>query len=186
VTNGGGVCPRCNAPVAPSQEYCVECGLRLPRAGRLGPLPAPESRLALPLALTLVAAVAGAVVAILLTRDTQTAPQAIPATGGSVLAKAPTGKKALAIWPSGTDAWSIVLISIPKAEGRPAARSIADQALQRGLPRVGILDSSRFASLHPGYWMVFTGVYETAPDANSVLQNARAVVKTARVQRITG
>ena len=31
---------------------------------------------------------------------------------------------------------------------------------------MGILDSGRFASLHPGYWTVFTGLYEAQPDAN--------------------
>src|SRR5436853_206446 len=26
----GGECPRCGTPYAPLQEYCLECGLRLP------------------------------------------------------------------------------------------------------------------------------------------------------------
>lgn len=178
-------CPRCGAAIAASQEYCVECGLRLPRAGRLGPLPTPERRVALPLAMTLAAAVGGAVAAIVLTRDGHAAAPAIVATGGSVVTSAPTAPSALAAWPSGTDAWSIVLASIPKLQGRPAASAIADEAKQRGLPRVGVLDSDRYASLHPGYWLVVTGVYETEPDANGALQHARTVIKTARVQRVS-
>ena len=171
--------------VSASQEYCVECGLRLPAVGRLGPTPLPERRVALPLLLTLVVAAAGAATAILLTRDADSAPQAIVATGGSVVIGKTTAPDALASWPEGTDGWSIVLASIPKAQGRPAARAIADEARQRGLPRVGILDSNRYASLHPGYWIVFTGVYETEPDANGALLHARTVAKTARTQRVS-
>ena len=105
--------------------------------------------------------------------------------GGSVAIAKATTPEALASWPTGTDAWSIVLASIPKQQGRPAARALADEARQRGLPRVGILDSDRYASLHPGYWIVFTGVYETEPDANGALLHARTVAKTARTQRIS-
>jgi hypothetical protein len=181
-----GVCPRCDVAVAPSQEYCVECGLRLPRPGRLGPAPLPERHLAVPLLVTLAAATAGAVGAILLTRDAHSAPRVVVATGGSIVASAPAKAKALATWPVRTDAWTIVLASIPKAQGRTPAKAIADEAVQRGLARVGILDSNRYASLHPGYWMVFTGVYESQPDANGALQRAHAVVRTARVQRVTG
>ena len=164
----------------------MECGLRLPRHGRHGPLPLPERRVALPLLVTLLAAGGGAAGAILLTRDAHSAPPPVVATGGSVVAAAPKAAKVLSTWPARTDAWSIVLASIPKAQGRAPAKAIADEAVQRGLARVGILDSSRFASLHPGYWMVFTGVYETEPDANGALQRARAVVRTARVQRVSG
>lgn len=178
-------CPRCSATVTASQEYCVECGHRLPAEGRLGPPPPPRRRIALPLLLTLVVAAAGAAAAILLTRDAHSASTVIVATGGSVAIGKAAAPDALAVWPAGTDAWSIVLASIPKQQGRPAARSIADEARQRGLPRVGILDSSRYASLHPGYWIVFTGVYETEPDANGALLHARTVAKTARTQRIS-
>jgi hypothetical protein len=168
-----------------SQEYCVECGLRLPVSGRLGPLPTPERRIALPLLLALVVAAAGGGGAIFLTREAHSAPTAVVATGGSVVRGKATTPDALAPWPAGTDAWSIVLASIPKRQGRPAAKALADEARQRGLPRVGILDSNRYASLHPGYWIVFTGVYETEPDANGALLHARTVAKTARTQRVT-
>jgi hypothetical protein len=136
--------------------------------------------------LTFLAAAGGAVAAIAATRDDAAAPPPVVATGGSVTIAAPaaSGPK-LAEWPPGTDAWTIVLQSIPKPQGRDDAAAVAGVARERGLQRVGILDSGRFASLHPGYWIVFTGVYETQPDANGALQQARAVVKTARVQRIS-
>ena len=48
-----------------------------------------------------------------------------------------------------------------RREGGNAAVVAAQQARARGLGQVGVLDSSAFASLQPGYWMVFTGTYET-------------------------
>jgi hypothetical protein len=178
-------CPRCGTVAAETQEYCLHCGLRLPGPGRFGHVPLRQRRLALPLLLTLAAAAGGAIAAIAATRDEKSPGPAIVATGGSVSVSQPAAAAAPSGWPARTDAWTIVLQSIPKPHGAARARAVAAAARQRRLPRVGILDSGRFASLHPGYWIVFTGVYETQPDANGALQQARAVVKTARVQRIT-
>ena len=178
-------CPRCSAVVAGTQEYCLQCGLRLPGTGRFGIVPLREHRIALPLLLTLVAAAGGAVATIAATRDNGVAAPPIVAMGGSVTVALPASGPALAGWPANTDAWTIVLQSIPKGQGRADAVAVAGAARQRGLPHVGILDSGRFASLHPGYWTVFTGVYETQPDANGALQQARTVVKTAHVQRVS-
>jgi hypothetical protein len=178
-------CPRCGAGATETQEYCLQCGLRLPGRGRFGIVPLRERKIALPLLLTLIAAAGGAAAAIAATRDKGAAAAPIVVTGGSVTVASPAAGPKLAEWPAKTDAWTIVLQSIPKAKGRAGAMAIAGAARQRGLLRVGILDSGRFASLHPGYWTVVTGVYETQPDANGALQRARTVVKTARVQRIS-
>jgi ABC-type transport system substrate-binding protein len=163
----------------------VQCGLRLPGEGRVGPVESSSRRARLRLLLALVAAAVGAAVAIALMPNASSAPAVVVATGGSVTTAAPATPTALAPWPAGTDAWSIVLTSMPKSQGYAAARAIATEAVQRGLLRVGVLDSSRYASLHPGYWIVFAGVYETEPDANGALLPAQGVVKTARVQHIS-
>jgi hypothetical protein len=178
-------CPRCAAVAAASQEYCLQCGLRLPGSGRFGYVPLKERRVAVPLLLTLVAAAGGAVAAIAATRDETAPAPAITALGGNVTVPRAAAGPVLATWPANTDGWTIVLQSLPKrGRGKATATAIASAARKRGLPQVGIIDSGRFASLHPGYWTVFTGVYETQPDANGVLQQARTVVKTAHVQRI--
>ncbi len=67
-----------------------------------------------------------------------------------------------------------MLVSVPKVEGRDAAVARAANARQRGLENVGVLDSSQFSSLQPGYWMVFTGSYQSEPDAASHLRVAKA------------
>ena len=90
----------------------------------------------------------------------------------------------LAVWPRLRSGWTIVLASIPKASGRDEAVAVAQQARTHGLRRVGVLDSSRFASLRPGYWMTFSGRYQSEPDAPGPPRGARAAVKGARVQRI--
>jgi hypothetical protein len=50
---------------------------------------------------------------------------------------------------------------------------------------VGILDSSRFSSLHPGYWVVFSGVYRTLDEAIAALPPAVRRARHAYAQQIT-
>ena len=49
---------------------------------------------------------------------------------------------------------------------------------------VGILDSSRYASLHPGYYVIFQGVYADEAAASSALQRARSVFPSAYQREI--
>jgi hypothetical protein len=49
---------------------------------------------------------------------------------------------------------------------------------------VGILDSSRYASLHPGYWVVFAGVYDSEAEATSALESTKKVSRTAVVRHV--
>jgi hypothetical protein len=87
-------------------------------------------------------------------------------------------------WPAGQRGWTIVLLSLPQANGRDAAAAQAKKARDGGLRRVGILDSSRYASLHPGYYVVFQGVYGDEAEASSALQRARAVFPSAYQREI--
>ena len=180
-------CPRCGEGVAVGQEYCLECGLRLPGVSRLGAAPADNRKTAVTVALAAAVAVGGAALAITLTHGTATAQAVVTATGGSEVIATPTPNTVARLeqWPSGTAAWTNILISVPKVEGRDAAVARAEQARQKGLRRVGVLDSSRYASLHPGYWMVFSGVYPSEPEAASRLREAKAVQKGARTQRVS-
>ena len=180
-------CPRCHGAVATGQEYCLECGLRLPGEGRLGAAPVDRRRFAVSLLVAAGVAAAGAAVAIGLTREPASAVTISVATGGSEVVSQPTTPSTeLMLWPDGTSAWTNVLVSVPKVDGRDDAVARADEARRRGLHRVGVLDSSRYASLHPGYWVVFAGVYPSEPEAASNLRAAKAIQKTARTQRVSG
>ena len=75
---------------------------------------------------------------------------------------------------------------LPAADGRPRTRTRAREggAARRASTPVGVLDSSRYASLHPGYWVVFSGVYASEAEATSALEHARAVARTAAVRHV--
>jgi hypothetical protein len=85
-----------------------------------------------------------------------------------------TGKpsKGRQTWPAGTSGWTIVLVSYPKTTGRRAARQTAVKAAKAGLPQVGVLDSSLYASLQPGYEVVFSGIYGSQAEANAAVVSA--------------
>jgi hypothetical protein len=98
--------------------------------------------------------------------------------------ESPAGPSGATEWPPGEDGWTIALVSLPQTGGRPAALARARAARAKGLPQVGILDSSRYASLHPGYWLVFSGVYASEAEATSALEAARRHARSAMVRRI--
>jgi hypothetical protein len=126
-------------------------------------------------------------------RATLTAPEptnAATTTASATTAPATTAppprprNPAAVTWPRGQRGWTIVLLSLPQANGRAAAAAKAAEARRGGLRRVGILDSSRYASLHPDYYVVFTGVFETEVEAASALQRAKAVFPGAYQREI--
>lgn len=180
-------CPRCAAAIAPGQEYCLGCGARLPAVARLAVRH--ESDRTLPLRVLVLGAFAivGAALAIGLTRDADASVELVTATGGSIPVDAPddTGAR-LTPWPVGKDAWTIVLASVPKVDGSDEAVALAEAARRRGLTPAGVLDSSRYPSLRPGYWMAYTGVYRSEAEANGAVRDARPVARTARVERVAG
>jgi len=219
-----GRCPRCSSPVEPLQEYCLDCGLRLPRT-EPGTLERAGADLAVrhpwsagwlvPALLGLAIAALGSGAAIAISSD-GTAPEAVPtATGGSrtvtevtptLSAPEPTvtapttapppattapppattaAPPANIAWPAGRRGWTIVLISIPQGnEGRSLADTRAADARRAGLQDVGVLNSSRFASLHPGYFVVFVGVFDSEAEATSALPRARSAFPLAYSRQV--
>jgi len=75
-------------------------------------------------------------------------------------------------WPAARSGWTIVLDSLPSVNGKAPALAEARQALHLGLKKVGVLDSARFSSLHPGYFVVFAGVYDSQAAAQSAIIDA--------------
>jgi hypothetical protein len=90
-------------------------------------------------------------------------------------------------WPAGEDGYTVVLRSTPTSDGRGPAESAAQQARNNGLPEVGILESSDFSSLNPGYYVTFTGIYNTENEAENALPRARTSgFPTAYVREVSG
>lgn len=111
-------------------------------------------------------------------------PTSAPPTTAPATTPKPPANPAAVTWPQGRRGWTIVLLSLPQANGRAAAAAKASDARTGGLRRVGILDSSKYASLHPGYYVVFTGIFDSEPEAASSLQRARAVFPAAYQREI--
>ena len=77
-------------------------------------------------------------------------------------------------WPAGRNGWTIVLFSYPVTGGTAAPYATAARAAHGGLPEVGVLDSNQFSSLHPGYYVVFSGIYSSAGEAETALRTVHA------------
>jgi hypothetical protein len=184
-------CPRCGARVLSGQEYCLECGVHLPGSGLTGRRRESRRGWQLRAASALLVALAGAAVAVAAGSSGRDSAELVTATGGfatlpatSTLPSPEDGPAGIVEWPAGEDGWTIALASLPQTEGRRAAVARTRQARRKGLSPVGILDSSQYASLHPGYWIVFTGIYGSEAEATSALQPARRFSRTAAVRRV--
>jgi zinc-ribbon domain len=109
-----------------------------------------------------------------------TVPQGTPTTSGppATPSKPPPAKSTpstsggLTTWPAGRSGWTVVLESIPTSAGRSVALARARAAIDAGLPQVGILNSGQFSSLHPGYYVVFSGLYASQGAANAAASTA--------------
>jgi hypothetical protein len=116
------------------------------------------------------------------------APTTAPPTATVPLPSVPTGTPtapppatttapqpgALTEWPTGRSGFTVVLESIPTSGGRSLALARARDASRAGLPEVGVLDSSRYSSLHPGYYVVFSGIYSSRSQADRARSAAAA------------
>ena len=204
-----GQCPSCGAPVEPGQEYCLECGERVPAqrglAARIGRSWRrrlrwyPGDWLPIGLGLLVIAALAAAA-AVYAARDdseaaagrtvvatappdttqeettaeTATAPVAsVPTETTTTTAEDGAGPGAPVEWPADENAFTVVLASMPVSGGRELALQNARRAIRGGLEEVGVLDSEDYASLHPGFYVVFAGVYPSLEEAEGAVPDAR-------------
>lgn len=62
--------------------------------------------------------------------------------------------------------WIVILASIPTREGRGSASSFAESAHRGGVGTVSILNSSNRRPLRGGYWVVYTGPFDTLAGVN--------------------
>ncbi len=173
---GEEACPRCGAPLGWRQEYCVECGHHhVPRRKR--------AHWVWPVSVAALVAAGGAAAAIAAGANDSESSTIVALTPlrSLPLPAAPTGK--LVRWPR-RNGYTIVLAAIPSTGGATAARTRALAAAAAGVPEVGVLDSSRFSSLHPGYWIVFSGRYRSLDDALAGLPKAAKHARGAYTQQI--
>ena len=214
----GGTCPRCRAPYDVDQEYCLECGSRLPPSGALPPGVASAWRrrtsgswLA-PVLVGLLIAAAMTGIAILIARGTDSdARNVLIATGATGFSQpttetlttpetaetatetepatteaAPTPPpRTLVDWPPSQSGYTVVIASLPASAGRAQAVRKAREALRSGLPEVGVLESGEFSSLHPGYYVVFSGIHESQRDALRGVLRVQELYPAAYLRQIS-
>jgi len=221
-------CPHCGVAYEPLQEYCLECGTRLPtNRGVVGFLASEWQRrfawypgdwiwpvllfLVVTSVATAAAVAAGStkqhestlvatqphvtvgpgapqptVPTATPTSTLPTAPQPTISTGtlptapgetstaATTTTAPPPNPNALTEWPAGKGGYTTVLVSLPAASGKANALARARAAKHAGLPAVGVLVSSDFSSLHPGYYVVFSGIYPSQAEAAAAVASAHA------------
>ena len=192
-------CPRCGATLATGQEYCLECGQRLERPDPLAATAARREWLwPVFVGLLIAATMTGVAIAVARGGDPNDRPHFVATTETGIAVgptvpteippeptttaettteetvtetEAPTPR--VIEWPEGQSGYTVVLASLPVAGGRRLAIAKGNEALRKGLDDVGVLESSKYPRLNPGYYVVFTGVYSSEAEARR--GRARAV-----------
>ena len=89
-------------------------------------------------------------------------------------------------WPAGRTSFTVIIASVPTSRGRAQADQTAQRARSAGLSGIGVLESSNFSSLLRGYWVVFSGSYDTLDQARVRLSSARSAgFPTAYTRRVS-
>jgi hypothetical protein len=105
---------------------------------------------------------------------TATSPSTAPTAPPTTTATAPTttaaptttgggGSATSGDWPAGKAGWTAIVAS---AKSKSAAEDVKRKLNATGQP-AGLLFSSNYSSLRPGYWVVFSGVFDTASEAEA-------------------
>ena len=100
---------------------------------------------------------------------TTATPGASPAAGGTV-----------AEWPAGKRGWTVILASTTTEAD---AKKRAETFNGAGQP-AGVLHSDEYSSLRAGYWVVFSGVYDTQEDAQKAAEAAQGKAPGAYAREV--
>jgi hypothetical protein len=204
-------CPRCGAPMRPDQDWCLNCGAAVTTevAGARGW----RTPIAIAGAVLLVAAIALVIAFVQLSDDADKVAQAPAATATPAApigqptpeptaappatsptasptettpsptptASAPPATGTFPDWPSGTTAYTVILWS---AHSRKEAQDKATELQAAGQQNLGILHSDDYSSLRAGYWVVFSGQYDSNDAAQSAAQAAQSASPGAYAKQV--
>ena len=93
----------------------------------------------------------------------------------------PTSGGTFADWPAGKHGWTVVMYS---GTTRAAAEAKASSYQSQG-KSVGILHSNDYSSLNPGYWVVWSGQYDSKSQATSAAKGLQSTAPGAYAREIT-
>ena len=190
-------CPACLSPVRSDQRYCLECGERLaidelPQPP-IGPSAFTDRNTSILMALAVALVIAGMGLSWVALRNSgssnlavTTAPDSISTdtvitdtviTDTIITDTAITDTvitDATDDWPVDQSGFAVIMASKDSATfTREDAQATADEATAAGVQMVGILDSSSFPSLNPGYWAVYSGPFSTLGEAKIAADEIR-------------
>jgi hypothetical protein len=195
----GRTCPNCGAPVGADQDWCLSCGTAI--TTQVAAATGWRTPLAIVAAVLLIAAAALVFAFVELSGEADRAANA-PAPTGATGVTGPTGATTgpsgvtgptgttgptgpidtatpaaatpaptgtIGRWREGKTAYTVILFSETSyAAAEAKARTVSS------LPGVGILDSDKFSTLRGGYFVVFSGDYETLERAEAAAEDARS------------
>jgi hypothetical protein len=201
--------------MAADQRYCLNCGTRrgparLPfdqwmdgaarGAGSAPPggpaAPANRANDFSPLGAVLGVAVLGAMllIGVLIGRgdgDESQAPVVAAAPGEEVAASGGEGETVSSTevqtdWPEGKEGWTVELGTLPK-EGTTGedVEAVKSDLESKGAKDLGVLLSDDYASLPPGNYVVYSGVYDSEKDAQAALKDLQGDFPEARVIEVS-
>ena len=194
-------CPNCGAPVGLDQDWCLNCGQAL--TTQVAAAGGWRTPIAIVAAVLLIAAAALVFAFVQLSGEANKdankvavvpspTPTGTPAPSGptGIIPTGPSGttgptgpldtatpplvtptptSSGVGSWPSGKTAYTVILFS---ETSKDAAKSKAQTV--SSLPDVGILHSDDFSSLRSGYWVVFSGQYDTVDQATKAADDAQS------------
>ena len=175
-------CPQCQAPLAPEQDWCLECGTDV--STRIARPPGWGLPVAI-VAVTLAVVAAVAVIALSALQDDADRAAGPPGTGAAAPGKAfgpargggPSSPAAAGVplWPAHRRGYTIV-VAAPSSRAVAVAKARAMRRLGRD---AGILRSDDYDFLGAGLWVVWRGRYATRDAAERAEINVRRVVPSA-------
>ena len=208
-------CANCGAPVGPGQDWCLNCGAAVTTevAGAAGwrtPIAIVAAVLALAAAALVIAFLelsgeadkVAAKPAATAGPTGATGPTATGPTGafGPTGVTGPTGttgpveaaetpsaipsiipsQEKIPNWPDGKSGFTVILFSETSyASAKSKAKTVST------LPEVGILRSNKFSSLRSGYYVVFSGQYDTLKQAQNAAESAESQAPGAYAKEVT-
>jgi hypothetical protein len=124
------------------------------------------------------------------TPSTETAPTEPTTTAATETETTPTATEPppapqLVDWPPSQNGYTIVIASLPASGGRAQAITKAREVLASKLPEVGLINSGEFSSLHPGYYVVFSGIYAEQRAALRGIGRVQSLYPAAYIRQIS-
>lgn len=112
--------------------------------------------------------------------DTTISPTPSPKPTPSPSASGGGGSTDTVDWPASKSGFTVIAWSLrTESDARAKAAALRGDGV-----KAQVTNSSAFSSLRPGYWVVFSGVYDTLPAARAALPAVRAKMSTAYTRRM--